>query len=577
MIKNFQLLSRKPVYRNLLNSFGIVASSIFLALNIFSFANAAPVTGFKPGKIMDDYIFTNANTMSPSNIQAFLAVKNPYCDTWGNQPSEFGGGTRAQWGVAHGHPAPYTCLKDYSEGGKSAAQIIYDKAQAYSINPQVLIVLLQKEQGLVTDTWPLDTQYRTATGYGCPDTAACDSQYYGLTNQIDWSAKMFRAIMNASPTWYTPYVLGNNLIRWNPSASCGSSQVNIENRATQALYNYTPYQPNQAALNAGYGLGDSCSAYGNRNFYLYYTDWFGSTQYIFGKIPSSASLYARSSCTVSPIDPSYVARLYNPDSRDFLYTSSRVESCLAISYGYIWDGIVMKNATGPDAIPIYRISNPERHIYTSSETVRDNYLNNFGYKDEGISFYAYTSSASDRTPVYGLQQADTFFITSSGREALMYQDSYNFYNFGTMYYTEKISTSPTPVYRISRNNARLYTTNNTEKTNAINLYGFTDEGIISSNDADPNDANVPVYRIRNPVTGGYVYTMSRLERDTAVVNYSHISEGIAFYSLLWSNSPVYRATNYRNLMRIYTNSLPEYQISASKYGYSLESNGWYSY
>lgn len=79
----------------------------------------------------------------------------------------------------------------YSEGGRSAAQIIYDAAQQHQINPQVLIVLLQKEQGLVTDTWPLNIQYRSATGYGCPDTAACDSQYYGLTNQLNWAAKMF--------------------------------------------------------------------------------------------------------------------------------------------------------------------------------------------------------------------------------------------------------------------------------------------------------------------------------------------------------------------------------------------------
>src|SRR5699024_1304734 len=39
----------------------------------------------------------------------------------------------------------------------------------------------------------------------------------------------------------------------------------------------TPYQPNKAALAAGYGIGDACSAYGNRNFYNYYTDWFGPT------------------------------------------------------------------------------------------------------------------------------------------------------------------------------------------------------------------------------------------------------------------------------------------------------------
>ncbi len=29
-----------------------------------------------------------------------------------------------------------------------------------------------------------------------------------------------------------------------------------------------------------YGTGDGCSAYGNRNFWRYYTDWFGSTKYV---------------------------------------------------------------------------------------------------------------------------------------------------------------------------------------------------------------------------------------------------------------------------------------------------------
>jgi hypothetical protein len=87
---------------------------------------------------------------------------------------------------------------------------------------------------------------------------------------------MFHAIMTASPTWYTPYILGNNYIQYNPSSSCGGSTVNIQNRATQALYNYTPYQPNQGALNAGWGTA-SCGSYGNRNFYLYFVKWFGST------------------------------------------------------------------------------------------------------------------------------------------------------------------------------------------------------------------------------------------------------------------------------------------------------------
>ncbi len=47
-------------------------------------------------------------------------------------------------------------------------------------------------------------------------------------------------------------------------------------RAPAALYTYTPYQPNQGALNNLYGEAP-CGAYGNRNFWRTFTDWFGPT------------------------------------------------------------------------------------------------------------------------------------------------------------------------------------------------------------------------------------------------------------------------------------------------------------
>jgi hypothetical protein len=279
MTKFIQRVMHSWNYRWLVLS--AVAVMMFSVFNISGIAHASPVVGFNPARIIDNGVFTNSNSMNAAQIQAFLNSKVPTCDTNGTgiYPGyqDYSGETAAQWGSAHGFPAPFICLKSYTENGLSAAQIIYNTAQKYQINPQVLVVLLQKEQGLVTDTWPLPTQYRTATGYGCPDTTTCDTQYFGLTNQLNWSGKMFRAIIDNNPNWYTPYVLGSNFIKWNPNSNCGGTNVSIVNSATQALYNYTPYQPNQASLNAGYGLGDSCSSYGNRNFFLYFTDWFGPT------------------------------------------------------------------------------------------------------------------------------------------------------------------------------------------------------------------------------------------------------------------------------------------------------------
>ena len=270
--------------------FALLALFAFaLSVNIVAFdtdPSSASTAGFSAGEIIDDGVMTNSNSMTASQVQQFLNSKVPTCDTNGQQLSEYGGPDlngdgkvqRWEWAKNKYGETKFICLKDKTVDGKSAAQVIVDKAKKYSINPQSLIVLLQKEQGLVTDTWPVNIQYKTATGYGCPDTAPCDTQYYGLANQLDWAARMFRSIISQDPNWYSPYFKGTNpTVYYHPDTSrCGSTSLSIKNWSTAALYSYTPYRPNQAALNAGYGQGDSCSAYGNRNFYLYFKDWFGS-------------------------------------------------------------------------------------------------------------------------------------------------------------------------------------------------------------------------------------------------------------------------------------------------------------
>jgi hypothetical protein len=120
--------------------------------------------------------------------------------------------------------------------------------------------------------------YTRAMGYGCPDNAGglCDSTYNGLFNQLYMAARQFQRYTAGVSGGYRAGIANN--IQYNPDPDCGSTRVVIENQATANLYNYTPYQPNAAALAAGYGTGDGCSAYGNRNFWLHFTDWFGSTQ-----------------------------------------------------------------------------------------------------------------------------------------------------------------------------------------------------------------------------------------------------------------------------------------------------------
>ncbi len=269
---------------------------------------------FQAGRIMDDSVFFNGNTINVQQIQEFLNAKVPTCDTNGTQP--YAGTTRAAYGASRGYPAPYICLKDfrqdtvaksaetglcngYGVANQSAAEIIYNVGVSCGVNPKVLIVLLEKEQSLVTDDWPWSIQYRSATGFGCPDTAPCDAEYYGFFNQVYSAARQFKRYARDShlfnySTNTTSYVL------YNPNTGCGGSNIYLQNQATAGLYNYTPYQPNAAALNNLYGTGDGCSAYGNRNFWRLYNDWFGSTfapNYDWSLI--SQSLYTDSSKTTN--------------------------------------------------------------------------------------------------------------------------------------------------------------------------------------------------------------------------------------------------------------------------------------
>lgn len=246
----------------------VAVISVGIALVPAGSVSAVQGSDFNPANIIDDTVFFNSNTMNTGDIQNFLNAKRPTCRSG------------------------YTCLKDYQQsfnsvaanaycgaitgGTKSAANIIYDVARACGVNPQTLIVLLEKEQSLVLDDWPLDTQYRIATGYGCPDTAPCDAEYYGFFNQVYNAGKQFKRYV-AQPNTFNYAAGRNSFVGYNPNAACGGTNIAIQNGATAALYNYTPYQPNAAALSNLYGTGDGCSAYGNRNFWRLFNDWFGPT------------------------------------------------------------------------------------------------------------------------------------------------------------------------------------------------------------------------------------------------------------------------------------------------------------
>ncbi|WP_291055614.1 hypothetical protein [Herbiconiux sp.] len=232
----------------------------------------ANASDFDPGNIISDANFFNGGAMSAQAVQNFLNSQVSSCRSG------------------------YTCVKDYTQttwtrsadamcnsytgaSNESAATIIAKVGKACNVSQSVLIVLLQKEQSLITDTAPSARQYAAATGFACPDTAPCDAEFTGFYNQVYKAAWQYKRYSNPPGTtaFFTWFPVGKYAnVRYHPDANCGSSPVLIQNQATAGLYYYTPYQPNATAMSNVYGgQNDGCSSYGNRNFWRLYTDWFG--------------------------------------------------------------------------------------------------------------------------------------------------------------------------------------------------------------------------------------------------------------------------------------------------------------
>lgn len=185
---------------------------LFHLLASFVLCSALPAQAgiFDPGLVLTDQELFNTKTMSGEQIQEFL----------------------------DGHEG---VLKDYFETDidgllKTASMIIADAAERNQVNPQYLLVLLQKEQGLITNPTPKPSQLDWAAGYAACDSCDVDhpglQQYKGFAKQIDRAAWRTRYFYE-HPEEFT-YIEGEIGI-------VNNQEVFMKNRATAALYNYTPH------------------------------------------------------------------------------------------------------------------------------------------------------------------------------------------------------------------------------------------------------------------------------------------------------------------------------------------------
>jgi hypothetical protein len=176
---------------------------------------------FDPNNVITDVNFTAVDSLSQSDVQSFLA---------------------AQTGTLDSYEAP-----DYSGVTRSAAAIIQQAAVAWQVSPKVILVTLQKEQGLLSATNPSATALAWAMGCGVPDAGSPDTTYEGFGNQV----------------WYGAESLHDDGAGFFAGIAkvCGDGTVEPVDAATFALYTYTPW----IGINGG----------GNELFWTLYWQYFG--------------------------------------------------------------------------------------------------------------------------------------------------------------------------------------------------------------------------------------------------------------------------------------------------------------
>ena len=202
--------------------------------------------GFNPNFVLSDRDLVNFQSMTADDVQRFVEGK---------------GGTLGAYQAT-----------DLDGRVKRAADIIYRVAQQFLVSPKFLLGMLQKEQSLVTDPTPKDTQYNWATGYGvcdgCSVANGAITKYKGFAKQLDSMAQQYRfgylADLESKGTTSTNLGVGR-------TAMIDSVAVIPQNNATAAMYTYTPHLE------------------GNRNFWNIWRDWFGTVSYPTGTILKDAT------------------------------------------------------------------------------------------------------------------------------------------------------------------------------------------------------------------------------------------------------------------------------------------------
>jgi hypothetical protein len=132
--------------------------------------------------------------------------------------------------------ANHSALATYAVNGRRAADWIVSQSRTASISPIYLLVRIQAESQLISSGTL--TNVDQATGCACPDRAACDPAWAGFDRQVLCSANWFRGYLTELDQ------TGQTRSGWRVGVAkqtLDPCTVVPANRATAALYTYTPW------------------------------------------------------------------------------------------------------------------------------------------------------------------------------------------------------------------------------------------------------------------------------------------------------------------------------------------------
>ena len=345
----------------------ILVASLALALLAPAVAHGATAPAFVPQLVISDDVLRAAYAMNAADIQAFLERQTGVLDT--------------------------TLAPRHSDGTmQPVSLLIAEVCQEFSINPKVMLTMLQKEQGLLTKTAPSQTALDWAFGFGCPDGVPIDARdpaYKGLGNQIWYAARALDGYAQTSWTPTTIRTICTDCVT-NPAAPIYDSSFKAANLATFKLYVYTPHSH------------DSTIGGGNYLFWVVYWRYFDE-----GPLANPA------------LRPVY--RFYNKVNGSHFYTASEAERYTVmrtLASTYTFEGVAYRvNSAAPaNVASLFRFYNKRNgsHFYTVSAAERDNVIKTLStvYAYEGPAYNVSVSGGAPLHRFYNTRNGSHFYTIS---------------------------------------------------------------------------------------------------------------------------------------------------------------------